>query len=191
MSKKTPHSWCSSLNLTKSHNHGMAGAGSDLCRPPQSNPPAKGGSPRAVLNKPKEGDCRTPLSSLLQVLCHLTVVFSSYSGGTSCIPVCACWPLSCHQSLSPSSWHLPLKYLYALVRSSLSCLFSRLNSPVPSAFPLSDVLLSLILFVASAGSSPVVPCPVSLTKLCGWTELRTGEEWEDKEEIQKQDLFLN
>lgn len=33
------------------------------------------------------------------------------------------------ENLVPSSWHLSVRHLYALVRFPLSCLFSRLNRP--------------------------------------------------------------
>lgn len=75
----------------------------------------------------------TPLTKLLQCLITITIFyfFSLCLNRFFCFPLCAYCLLPIHSaslSLVPSSFCTPLQYLYTLLRSPLSLLFSSLNN---------------------------------------------------------------
>lgn len=117
---------------------------------------------------PKEGDSMTSLGNLFQCCDTLSVkFFLMLRWNLLCFSL---WPLlpilllsTTGKSLAPSSWHLPLSYLYVMMRSPLSLLYSTLHWS--SARSISLCSRSLIIFVPSAGPSPSAP-----GGFCTWTQ---------------------
>lgn len=116
---------------------------------------------------PKDGDSITSQGNLCQ--CSLTLTgkncFLMFGGSPLCFSLC---PLPLLLSLSAtgksvalSSKYLPFRYLYLLISSSLSLLFTRLSSP--SSFSLSSrerdwCFRAFVIFVVPLLDSAVHPC---------------------------------
>lgn len=99
---------------------------------------------------------------LVTVLGHLQknpffLIFSMSSYSSNYISVCAHCPDTdtTGDSLVPSFWHLPLRYLHTLIRSLFSRLFSRLNWARSLSLSLQDMMLQS---PSNLDRSPEVPC---------------------------------
>ena len=131
------------LHFLKCLNHRMVDVGRDLgghlVQAPCSTRATSIHLPTTVSRQlwslSKDGDSTASLGNLCQCLVTPIVknCFLMFRGKPPCFSLCPL-PLvlslrTTKKSLAPSSLHPPFRYLYQLVRSPLSFLVSRLNSP--------------------------------------------------------------